>query len=112
MLRAQQEDDEWKRSASDAADRRDCYWARCCRQGTGRRGGPQTRFSGNWELDIGESDLGKMPRPTRMTLKATRSGEALHAIQTTYDQSGGPDAVEGIGSWTDASIRSVPMARW
>lgn len=52
-------------------------------------------FTGKWELDNNRSSFGKMKRPTRMTLEAARHGEALHAVQTAYDQAQGPDAVEG-----------------
>ena len=52
-------------------------------------------FSGKWELNTEKSKFGEMPVPTRMTLEATRKGNILHAVQTSYDQTGGPDAVEG-----------------
>ena len=52
-------------------------------------------FSGRWELDISHSSFGKMKPPTRMTLEAIHHGDTLHATQTSYDQAGGPDAVEG-----------------
>ncbi len=61
--------------------------------GTGADGKPN--FSGNWELNVSKSKFGKSPKPTRMTLQAVRHGEVLHAVQTTYDQAGGPNAVEG-----------------
>jgi hypothetical protein len=53
-------------------------------------------LAGRWELDISRSSLGKMKRPTRMTLEAMHHSDTLHAIQTSYfDQAGGPDTVEG-----------------
>lgn len=52
-------------------------------------------ITGTWELNVPKSNFGKMPAPVRMSLKAARQGAALHAVQTTYDASGGPDAVEG-----------------
>jgi hypothetical protein len=52
-------------------------------------------FSGKWELNVAKSKFGKMPVPTRMTLEATRKGDSMHSVQTSYDQAGGPNAVEG-----------------
>ncbi len=60
---------------------------------TGPAGKPD--FAGRWELDTSHSSFGKMNRPTRMTLEAIHHGDTLHAIQTSYNQAGGPDAVEG-----------------
>ncbi len=61
----------------------------------GRGGDSKPDFTGHWELDVPQSKFGKMPVPTRMTLDESRRGEALHAVQATYNQAGGPDTIEG-----------------
>ncbi len=45
-------------------------------------------FTGTWELNVGKSSFGKMPKPTRMALTSSYKGDVLHASQTTYDQQG------------------------
>ena len=53
-------------------------------------------FTGTWELNVNKSRFGSMPKPSRMTLEASRKGDVLHSVQTSYDaQAGGPNAVEG-----------------
>ncbi len=84
--------------------------------GNGKDGHPD--LTGNWEVNLEKSRFGKMPVPTRMTLQVSRRGSTLHSVQTTYDQSGGPDAVEG--DWyLDGKERSqgsdgkiVATSRW
>ncbi len=51
-------------------------------------------FTGNWNLNVGKSSFGKMPKPQSMTLKAARKGEVLHSVQTT-DDGQGPKSAEG-----------------
>jgi len=51
-------------------------------------------FTGDWTLNVGKSNFGKMPKPQAMTLKAARKGEVLHSVQTT-DDGQGPKSVEG-----------------
>ncbi len=57
--------------------------------------GNKPDLSGKWELNVGKSKFGKMPAPTRMTLESTKRGSTFHSVQSTYDQAGGPNAVEG-----------------
>jgi hypothetical protein len=45
-------------------------------------------FTGYWELNIGRSKFGKMPKPVRMALNAARDGDRLKAEQTTWDNEG------------------------
>ncbi len=45
-------------------------------------------FTGDWELNIAKSNFGKMPKPSRMTLKSEYKGDVMHATETTYDQEG------------------------
>jgi hypothetical protein len=51
-------------------------------------------FTGNWVLNVGKSNFGKMPKPQGMTLKAAHKGDVLHSIQTTDDDQG-PKSIEG-----------------
>jgi hypothetical protein len=48
-------------------------------------------FSGNWTLNLDRSSFGTAPKPTGMTLKVTRDGDATHAVQTTDSQAGPTD---------------------
>jgi len=77
-------------------------------------------FTGNWTLNIGKSNFGKMPKPQIMTLKAERKGEVLHSTQTT-DDGQGPKSVEG--DWfldgkqhpvdpTAQGNKQTQMSRW
>lgn len=51
-------------------------------------------FSGHWVLNLDQSKFGKAPKPTGMTLVATRNGDNMHAVQTV-DSTGGPTSTEG-----------------
>lgn len=50
-------------------------------------------FSGNWTLNLDQSNFGKSAKPNGMTLKVTREGDNMHAVQTTVSQVG-PSNVE------------------
>ena len=49
-------------------------------------------FTGNWTLNLDRSNFGKSAKPTGMTLKVTREGDVMHAVQTTDSQVGPSDA--------------------
>ena len=67
-------------------------------------------FTGEWNLNVGKSSFGKMPKPQSMTLKAAQKGEVLHSEQTTYDMQGSKSLE---GDWfLDAKQHPVdPKAR-
>lgn len=41
-------------------------------------------FTGKWELVVEKSDFGALPKPSRMTVHSSVSGEAMKSVQTTY----------------------------
>lgn len=41
-------------------------------------------FTGKWELVVEKSDFGSAPKPSRMTVESSVSGEAMKSVQTTY----------------------------
>ena len=47
-------------------------------------GADKPDFSGKWELVLGKSDFGSVPKPSRMTVESSVSGNAMHSVQTTY----------------------------
>ena len=53
-------------------------------------------FSGNWVLKLDQSKFGRGVKPDGMTLKVTRDGDVMHAVQTT-NTSGGP--TDAAGDW-------------
>lgn len=50
-------------------------------------------FSGNWMLSLDQSNFGKSAKPNGMTLKVTRDGDVMHAVETT-ESPGGPTTSE------------------
>ncbi len=77
-------------------------------------------ITGDWTLNLGKSNFGKMPKPQSMTLKAMHKGEVLHSVQTT-DDGQGPKSVEG--DWfldgkqhpvdpTAQGNKQTQMSRW
>jgi hypothetical protein len=63
--------------------------ALCANSGDGK-----PDFSGNWILKLDKSNFGKSHKPDGMTLKVTRNGDTMHAVQTTQTP-GGPMDFEG-----------------
>ena len=58
--------------------------------------GNKPDFTGDWTLNLDKSNFGKAPKPTGMTLKVTREGDAMHSVQTTDSQAG---PTEAAGDW-------------
>jgi len=59
----------------------------------GSSGDGKPDFTGIWILNLDKSKFGDAAKPTAMSLKITRDGDATHAVQTT-ETTGGPTYVE------------------
>jgi hypothetical protein len=74
-------------------------------------------FTGNWVLNLDHSNFGKAPKPTGMTLKVTRNGDNMHAVQTTDSQGGPTDfagdwIVDGKEHDTSSTTPGKILTRW
>jgi hypothetical protein len=70
----------------------------------------QPDFSGNWVLNLDKSNFGKSHKPDGMTLKVTRDGDNMHAVQTT-NTPGGPTDV--AGDWiVDGKQHDKTTTKW
>jgi|ERR1041385_3792537 hypothetical protein len=74
-------------------------------------------FSGNWIVNLDRSNFGKAPKPTSMSLKVTRNGDVMHAVQTTNSQAGSSTTesdwvIDGKEHDTTGTTAGKTLARW
>jgi hypothetical protein len=74
-------------------------------------------FSGNWTLNLDRSNFAKGAKPDGMSLKVTRDGDVMHAVQTTNSVGGPTDAqsdwiVDGKEHDTDSATPGKVTTKW
>ena len=74
-------------------------------------------FSGKWELNLNKSDFGDAPKPARMTIDCTVSGNEMRSVTTTYVQQDNSVNesiwyLDGKKHPTDRPVPGYSMTRW
>jgi hypothetical protein len=74
-------------------------------------------FSGNWTLNLDRSSFGRGAKPDGMSLKVTRDGDVMHAVQTTNSVGGPTDIksdwiVDGKEHDTDSATPGKVTTKW
>ena len=74
-------------------------------------------FTGKWELVVDKSDFGGLPKPSRMTVESTVSGEAMKSVQTTYTAQDSESTefvwyLDGKRHKTDKPAPGFSVSRW
>ena len=49
---------------------------------------PPDQLTGHWELVPSQSNFGRVPKPTRMTVDSSVRNGIMHAVQNTYTEQG------------------------